>query len=92
MTGRADDRGARWGIGTRRARLDVHRRGRRVGGPAIQRVTIVPASLSRLPLEGVTYRPLGGRPAMKVPLNLACRRDDPSAATQAFIEKVRRLA
>ena len=55
-------------------------------------ITIVPASLSRLPLEGVTYRPLSGRPAMKVPLNLACRRDDPSAATQAFIEKVRRLA
>jgi DNA-binding transcriptional LysR family regulator len=55
-------------------------------------ITIVPASLSRLPLEGVTYRPLTGRPAIKVPLNLACRRDDPSAAIQAFIDKVRRLA
>ena len=55
-------------------------------------ITIVPASLSRLPLEGVTYRPLTGRPAIKVPLNLACRRDDPSAATQAFIDQVRRLA
>jgi hypothetical protein len=43
-------------------------------------------------LEGVTYRPLTGRPAIKVPLNLACRRDDPSAATRAFIEQVRRLA
>ena len=28
-------------------------------------ITIVPASLSRLPLEGVTYRPLIGRPAIK---------------------------
>ena len=55
-------------------------------------ITIVPASLSRLPLEGVTYRPLTGRPAIKVPLNLACRRDERSAATLAFIERVRRLA
>src|SRR5215475_13329803 len=36
-------------------------------------ITIVPASLSRLPLEGVTYRPLRGRPTLTVPLNLACR-------------------
>jgi DNA-binding transcriptional LysR family regulator len=55
-------------------------------------ITIVPASLSRLPLEGVTYRPLTGRPAIKVPLNLACRHDERSAATLAFIERVRRLA
>ena len=45
-------------------------------------ITIVPASLSRLPLEGVTYRMLKGRPALKVPLNLACRRDERSAALQ----------
>ena len=54
-------------------------------------ITIVPASLSRLPLEGVTYRPLNGRPALKVPLNLACRGDERSAATLGFIELVRRL-
>ena len=54
-------------------------------------VTIVPASLSRLPLEGVIYRPLRGRPAIKVPLNLACRRDERSAATLGFIDLVRRL-
>src|SRR5258707_6668319 len=54
-------------------------------------ITIVPASLSRLPLEGVTYRPLRGRPAIKVPLNLACRRDERSAATLGFIDLVRRL-
>jgi DNA-binding transcriptional LysR family regulator len=54
-------------------------------------ITIVPASLSRLPLEGVVYRPLKGKPALKVPLNLACRRDERSAATLAFIELVRRL-
>ena len=55
-------------------------------------ITIVPASLSRLPLEGVTYRPLTGRPAIKVPLNLACRADERSAATLAFIDLVRRLS
>ena len=54
-------------------------------------ITIVPASLSRLPLEGVTYRPLKGRPALKVPLNLACRPDERSAATLGFIDLVRRL-
>jgi DNA-binding transcriptional LysR family regulator len=55
-------------------------------------VTIVPASLSRLPLEGVTYRPLRGRPALKVPLSLASRSDERSAATLGFIDLVRRLA
>jgi DNA-binding transcriptional LysR family regulator len=54
-------------------------------------ITIVPASLSRLPLEGVAYKPLTGRPAIKVPLNLACRRDERSAATLGFIDLVRRL-
>ncbi|MBL6653116.1 MAG: LysR family transcriptional regulator [Reyranella sp.] len=55
-------------------------------------ITIVPASLSRLPLEGVTYRTLKGRPAIKVPLNLACRADERSAATLAFVDLARRLA
>jgi DNA-binding transcriptional LysR family regulator len=55
-------------------------------------ITIVPASLSRLPLEGVVYRRLQGRPAIKVPLSLASRRDERSAATLGFIDLVRRLA
>jgi len=55
-------------------------------------ITIVPASLSRLPLEGVTYRPLQGRPALKVPLSLASRSDERSAATLGFIDLVRQLA
>ena len=54
-------------------------------------VTLVPASLSRLPLEGVTYRPLRGRPTLSVPLNLACRVAERSAATLGFIDLVRRL-
>src|SRR5918994_307600 len=55
-------------------------------------ITIVPASLSRLPLEGVTYRAPGGKPAISVPLNLACRGDERSAATLGFVDLVRRLA
>ncbi|HLG48140.1 MAG TPA: LysR family transcriptional regulator [Reyranella sp.] len=55
-------------------------------------ITIVPASLSRLPLEGVTYKAFAGRPGIKVPLNLACRADERSAATLAFIDLVRRLS
>jgi DNA-binding transcriptional LysR family regulator len=55
-------------------------------------ITIVPASLSRLPLEGVSYNPFAGRPGIKVPLNLACRADERSAAKLAFIDLVRRLS
>ena len=45
-----------------------------------------------LPLEGVTYRALVGKPAISVPLNLACRGDERSAATLGFIDLARRLA
>ncbi|MCA0304874.1 MAG: LysR family transcriptional regulator [Proteobacteria bacterium] len=55
-------------------------------------LTLVPASLSRLQLEGVTYRPLSGRPAVKVPLSVACRADERSAATTAFLALVREMA
>lgn len=55
-------------------------------------ITLVPASLSRLPLEGVVYRRLAGRPTVKVPLSVACRADERSAATIAFLELVREMA
>ena len=55
-------------------------------------VTLVPASLAGLPLEGVTYRKLKDRPALKVPLDLVCRQAERSAATLDFIELVRKLA
>jgi len=55
-------------------------------------VTLVPASLAGLPLEGVTYRQLKDRPAFKVPLDLVCRQAERSAATLDFIELVRKLA
>jgi hypothetical protein len=40
----------------------------------------------------VTYRALVGKPAISVPLNLACRGDERSAATLGFVDLVRRLA
>ncbi|MFO1082505.1 MAG: LysR family transcriptional regulator [Reyranellaceae bacterium] len=55
-------------------------------------VSLVQASLGRLPLDGVTYRPLRGKPALEVPLALASRRDERAAATLAFMDLVRRLA
>jgi DNA-binding transcriptional LysR family regulator len=55
-------------------------------------VTLVPASLAGLPLEGVTYRKLKDRPALKVPLNLVQRQSESATATLDFIELVRMLA
>ena len=55
-------------------------------------VTLVPASLAGLPLEGVTYRPLKDRPTFRVPLDLVCRQAERSAATLDFIALVRKLA
>jgi DNA-binding transcriptional LysR family regulator len=55
-------------------------------------VTLVPASLAGLPLEGVTYRKLKDRPTLKVPLNLVQRQSESAAATLDFIELVRKLA
>jgi len=55
-------------------------------------VTLVPASLAGLPLEGVTYRRLRDRPALKVPLDLVHRQSESSAATLDFIDLVRKLA
>lgn len=52
-------------------------------------VSIVPQSLSRLSLKGVTYLPIKGhRPVM--PINLAYRRDDQSPAVRNLVALVRR--
>jgi DNA-binding transcriptional LysR family regulator len=54
-------------------------------------VTIVPASLRRLQLEGVAYRRLND-PRLRATLSLACRQNDESASVRRFAELVRRLA
>ena len=52
-------------------------------------VSIVPQSLSRLGLKGVTYLPITGhRPVM--PINLAYRRNDQSPAVRNLVALVRR--
>jgi len=55
-------------------------------------VTLVPASMRRMALEGVTYRNLAGVTEAKAFLSLAARRDDASAAAKAFVALVRRAA
>ena len=55
-------------------------------------VTLVPASMRRMALEGVTYRDLAGATQAKAFLSLAARRDDMSAAVRHFMTLVRRTA
>lgn len=53
-------------------------------------VSIVPASLRRLQMDGVMYRKLSGSTPLKAPLILACRPGENSAAVQRFIDLVQR--
>lgn len=55
-------------------------------------VTLVPASMSRLDAEGVAYRALHPAAELTAPLNLACRRNENSAAVRRFVALVRRSA
>jgi len=53
-------------------------------------VSIVPASLRRLQMDGVVYRRLTGSTDLKAPLILACRPGENSAAVQRFLDLVQR--
>jgi DNA-binding transcriptional LysR family regulator len=55
-------------------------------------VTLVPASMRRMALEGVTYRDLAGAAGPRAFLGLMARRDDSSAAVRNFVALVRRAA
>lgn len=55
-------------------------------------VTIVPVSFNRMQLDGVVYRRLEDRPNLKARIDLACRRTDRSAVTDAFVSFVRAQA
>jgi DNA-binding transcriptional LysR family regulator len=55
-------------------------------------VTLVPASMRRMALEGVSYRDLEGADGAKAFLSLAARRDDGSATVKQFVALVRRAA
>src|SRR5207237_10582978 len=55
-------------------------------------VSLVPASLQRMHIDGVTYRRLKGPNQPTLPLDLASRRGDPSAAVRPFLNLVRQAA
>jgi DNA-binding transcriptional LysR family regulator len=55
-------------------------------------ITIVPASFQRLHMDGLTFRPIAGRPQIMAPLNLAFRRGEASAVVRRFIELARKSA
>ncbi len=55
-------------------------------------ISLVPASLRHLYVDGVSYRRLSGAIQPKAPLDLASRRGDPSAAVRHFLKLVRQAA
>ncbi len=52
-------------------------------------VTLIPASMQRMGIDGVAYRPLARNAGLIAPLNLACRRDESAPAVRRFIAAVR---
>jgi len=55
-------------------------------------ISLVPASLQQMHMDGVVYRPLKGPVQPKAILNLASRRGEPSAAVRHFLSLVRGAA
>ena len=55
-------------------------------------VSLVPASMQSMTMDGVAFRSLGGPVQPKAFLSIATRRDAPSAAMRHFVAMVRRAA
>src|SRR5262245_16528030 len=55
-------------------------------------VTVVPASLQRMNMDGVTFRHVKGATALRAPIHLASRRGDPSPTVRRFVLLVRKAA
>ncbi|WP_092514683.1 LysR substrate-binding domain-containing protein [Afipia sp. GAS231] len=55
-------------------------------------ISVVPASMQRMAMDGVAYRRLKGAAQPKAVLTLASRRGDPSAVVRNFLSLVRRTA
>jgi len=55
-------------------------------------ISVVPASLRRMRMDGVAFRRLKGPAQLKAPLILASRRGDPSAVVRNFSNLVKRKA
>ena len=55
-------------------------------------VAIVPQSLQRMQLDGVSYRTISDAPGLRAPLLLASRRGDPSETVRRFVAFARAMA
>jgi DNA-binding transcriptional LysR family regulator len=55
-------------------------------------ISLVPACMQRMTMDGIAYRPLKGASRPKAVLNLASRRGDPSPVVRNFVMLVRRAA
>jgi DNA-binding transcriptional LysR family regulator len=55
-------------------------------------ISIVPASLQRIRMDGVVYRRLKSSARLTAPLMLASRRSDPSAVVRHYWDLVKRAA
>ena len=55
-------------------------------------VTLIPASMQRMGMEGIVYRRLAHNAGLIAPLNLACRRGESAPAVRRLIALVRRTA
>ena len=55
-------------------------------------ISVVPASMQRMNMDGVAYRRLKGAAQPKAVLTLASRRDEPSPVVRNFVSLVRRAA
>jgi DNA-binding transcriptional LysR family regulator len=55
-------------------------------------IAVVPASLQRMQMDGVVYRPLKGGARLSAPLLLATRRGDTGAVVRRFLDLVKRMA
>jgi DNA-binding transcriptional LysR family regulator len=55
-------------------------------------ISLVPASLRHMYMDGVAYRGLRGSVRPKAPLGLATRRGDPSAVVRHFVKMVKQAA
>jgi DNA-binding transcriptional LysR family regulator len=53
-------------------------------------VCVVPASVKRMAMEGIDYRPLKGAGRLKAPINIVSRRGDPAAVVRNFLNAVKR--
>jgi DNA-binding transcriptional LysR family regulator len=55
-------------------------------------IAVVPASLARMQMDGVVYRPLRSSGQPRAPLLLATRRGDTGAVVRRFLDVVKRMA